>query len=317
MADKFLTLLDMTKLSGNDQAVGIIDEVNIVAPELSTLYGRPINGLTYKASKRTSLPHAGGSAFRAVNEGADVGSSSYDQILAECFFLDGQLQVDEALVMQGMAEGREMPDILATEASAALQEKFIQVGDQFYRGTTPDAKGFTGIKNLYDSSCEVDATGSSGSATSAYLVFNDIQGVHFIWGNNAGLDIGEWSKQQVTAPVGGKKQMAYVNNARGWIGLAFGHTKSVVRIKNLTTATGKGLTDALVADALAKMPIVMRNQRSKIKLMINSVASLTLQKSRSTVSSAKTDSGILQFAPEPKESNGCEIILTDSIPNNE
>ncbi len=318
MADKFLTYLEMTKLSGNDQAVGIIDEVNTVAPELASIMGRPINGLTYTAGKRTALPHQGGSAFRRVNEGADIGSSTYDEILAQCYFLDGQLQIDEALVLKGNAEGRETPDILATEAVAALQEKFIQVGDQFYRGTTADDKGFAGIKSLYDTTnCEVDATGTPGSATSVYLVFNDIQGVHFIFGANAGLEVGEWQRQQVTAPVGGKKQMAYVNNARGWLGLAFGHSRSVVRIKNLTTATGKGFTDALVAEALSKMPIFMRNQKSKLKLMVNSVAALQLQKSRSTTVGSKTDSGILQFAPQPEESNGVPIVLTDSIPNNE
>ncbi len=318
MADKFLTLLDMTKLSGNDQAVGIIEEVNTVAPELSAFMGRPISGLTYTASKRTALPHQGGSAFRKVNEGADIGSSTYEQILAQCFFLDGQLQVDEALVMQAMAEGRELPDILATEASAALQEKFIQVGDQFYRGTAADTTGFAGLRSLYDpASCEVDATGANGNASSAYLVFNDIQGVHFIFGANAGLDIGDWQKQQVTAAAGGKRQMAYVNNARGWLGLAFGHSKSVVRIKNLTTASGKGLTDALVAEALSKMPIFMRNQKSKLKLCMNSVAQLQLQRSRSVAPGAKTDSNAGSFAATPTESLDIPIVLTDSIPNNE
>ncbi len=317
MADKFLTMLDMTKLSGNDQAVGIIDEVNTVAPELATFLGRPISGLTYTASKRVALPHSGDSAFRKVNEGSDIGSSTYEQILAQCFFLDGQLQVDEALVMQGIAEGREMPDILATEAAATMQQKFIQVGDQFYRGKDADSTGFVGLKSLYDTTnCEVDATGTPGSASSAYLVFNDIQGVHFIFGANAGLDIGDWQRQQVTAPTGGKKQMAYVNNARGWLGLAFGHSRSVVRIKNLTTATGKGLTDALVAEALSKMPIFMR-QPGKLKLCINSTAQLQLQKSRSVVSGAKVDSNAGSFAPTPTESLNIPIVLTDSLPTNE
>jgi hypothetical protein len=318
MADKFLTLLDQTKLTGNDSAIGIIEEVNTVAPELATMMGRPIVGLSYKFGVRTALPHAGGTPFRRVNEGTDIGASTYDQKLGECFFLDGQLQVDEALIDQGVAEGREPADILASEAAATLQEKFIQVGDQFYRGTTANANGFAGLIAQYDSTnCEVDATGTPGSATSAWLVYNDVQGVHFVYGANNGLMVGDWMKQQVTAPTGGKKQMAFVNNAKGWLGLAFGHTKSAIRIKNLTTATGKGLTDALVAEALSKAPIAMRQQKGKWKLFINTVASLQLQKSRSTVSSAKTDSGILQFAPEPTESQGVQVVLTDSIPNNE
>jgi hypothetical protein len=37
MADKLITLLDMTKRAGTDQAVGLIEEVTTVAPELMQL----------------------------------------------------------------------------------------------------------------------------------------------------------------------------------------------------------------------------------------------------------------------------------------
>lgn len=320
MADRLLSLAEVTKRNGTDNAVGLIEEVNTVAPELNALMGRPINGITYKVRKRSALPadSAGtGVAFRNTNEGSAVLSSTYEQGLGQCFFLDGQMQVDEAVISSGMAEGNSEADILTDEAVGVMQQKLIHVGDSFYRGETADAKGFVGLKSLYDTSnCEVDATGTPGSATSAWIVFNDIQGVHWIFGNGNGIEMGEWARQQVT-DANGKKYFAKVNNVSGWLGLFFGHTRSLVRIKNLTTASGKGLTDALVAEALAKMPIYMRSQKSRLKLFVNSVASLQLQKSRSTVSTAKTDSGILQFAPEPTESQGVQIVLTDSIPNNE
>jgi len=312
MADKFLSLLEMTKRNGTDAAVGLVEEVNTVAPELDSLSGRPISGITYTVKKRSVLP--AGPAFRNANEGSDVISSSYEQVLGQCFFMDGQLQVDEAVISAGMAEGNSEADILADEAIGVLQTKMINLGDQFYRGTTANAKGFVGLKSLYDTSnCEVDATGSSGSATSAWLVWNDIQGVHWVFGNGSGISLGPWQRQQVT-DANGKKLFAKVNNISGWIGLAFHHTRSVVRIKNLTTA--KPLTDKLVAEALSKMPIFMRRSPG-LKLFVNSQASLQLQNSRSTVSSSKTDSGILQFAPQPTESNNVPIVLTDSIPNNE
>jgi hypothetical protein len=324
MAEKFLTLLDITKRNGCDAAVGLIEEVNTVAPELEVLSGRPISGITYKIKKRTALP--GGPAFRNANEGSSIISSSYDQTIGQCYFLDGQLQVDEAVVTSGEAEGNTREEIFADESIGILQQKLISVGDQFYRGETADSKGFVGLKNLYDTAnCEVDAGGSSGTASSAWLVWNDLQGVHWIFGNGNGLAMNEWQRQQVS-DADGKKFFAYVNNLSGWLGLSFGHTRSIVRIKNCTTA--KPLTDALVAEAISKLPIFMRRSPG-LKLFMNSAAQLQLQKSRSTVNvgtldttngdklNRKGDSGILQFAPPPLESMGVPIVLTDSIPNNE
>lgn len=308
MADKFLNLLDITKLSGSDQAVGLVEEVNTVAPELNALAGVPINGITYKITRRTALPQ--GPAFRNANEGTDVVSSTFAEETGSCYFMDGQMQVDEAIVKAAMAEGRLAADILATEAAGMMQEKLIKVGDQFYRGTTADSKGFAGLQALYDSTnCEVSAAGSSGSATSAWLIWNNPKGLHWIWGNNAGVEMGEWAKQQVT-DSSDKKFMAWVNNASGYIGLRRSHTKSIVRIKLITSA--KPLTDELVAQALTKMPIFMRSSPG-LKLFCNSTAAFYLQKSR-TPTVGKVEIG---YPGQPTESNGVPIVLTDSIPNTE
>jgi len=50
---------------------------------------------------------------------------------------------------------------------------------------------------------------------------------------------------------------------------------------------------------------------------MNSSCQLGLQKSRSTVSTAKTDAPVLQFAPTPETLGGIPITLTDSIVNTE
>lgn len=311
MADKVLTLLDITKRDGTDQAVGLVEEVVTVAPELDQMLGIAINGITYKLKKRTVLPTSG---FRNANEGSDLAASTYENAVGACYFLDVPLRVDEAVVDSGMAEGNSRAAILADEAAGALRSSLITVGDQFYRGTTANAKGFAGLLSLYDSTnCEVSATGSSGSATSAWLVWNDPQGVHFIWGNQRGIQMGEWQRQQVT-DANSKAFMAWVNNCKAWIGLRQVHSRAVVRIKLITTASGKNLSDALVAEALSKMPIWMR-RNSNLRLFCNSVAALTLQKSRSaTTNNSATP---LQFAPQPTESNGVPIVITDSIGQSE
>ena len=316
MADKFLTLLDITKRNNADAAVGLIEEVNTVAPELMELNGRPINGTTYNAKKRSALPTK--PAFRNANEGSDVVSSTYESSLSQCYFIDAPLVVDEAVVQAGQGEGNSQSQILADEATGVIAQKFVSVGDQFYRGTTADAKGFPGMLSLYDSTnCEVTA-GASANTSSAYLVWNDIQGVHWIFGNNSGLNINQWTRQLVT-DANGKKYFAWVNNVSGYIGLGFGHTRSIVRIKaikNPSSGTTGFLTDALVAEALSKMPIFMRRSPN-LRLLMNSTANLTLAKSRSTVVGSKTDSQILQFSSTPTESNGVPIILTDSLPQTE
>jgi hypothetical protein len=315
MADKFLTLTEMTKRNGTDQAIGLVEEVNTVAPELESLKGRSISGTTYKIKKRTVLP--AGPAFRKANVGSDIVSSTYANELAQCFFLDAQMQIDEMVVKSGLAEGNSLEDILADEAVGVMTQKLINVGDQFYRGTTANADGFLGLKSLYDTTnCEVDATGTPGSATSVWLVWNDLQGLHWIYGNGMGVEMGDWQRQQVVAPTGTGKLHAYTNNASGWLGLSFGHTRSIVRAKNITTAANKGFTDAMGAEMIQKLPIFMRRSPN-LRFFMNSTAELLLRKSRSTVSTAKTDSGILQFAPPVTECQGVPVILTDSIPNNE
>ena len=113
MADKFLTLLDITKRNNADAAVGLIEEVNTVAPELMELKGRPINGITYTAKKRSALPTK--PAFRNANEGSDVVSSTYETSLSQCYFLDAQFQLDEAVVTAGQGEGHSLSSILPDE----------------------------------------------------------------------------------------------------------------------------------------------------------------------------------------------------------
>lgn len=313
MANQFLTLLDLSKLRGGDPAVGLIEENMAVAPELNALMGRPISGITWTNIKRTVKPGAAVSSFRNANEGSETVKSTYEQSVSSCYFLDCQLAVDEAIVKARQSEGGELNDILALEASGAFAEKLVTLGDQFYRGTTAGAKGFQGLQALYDSTnCEVSATGASGSACSAWLVWNNPKGVHWVFGNGGGLNMGAWERTRlVDASL--NPYYAYCNNISGYIGLAFGHGKSVVRIKLITTASGKNLSDALVAQALQKMPLAMRSDRRNLRLFANSTAIYTLQASK-VPTVGNTEVG---FPAEPTESNGVKIVPTDSLPQTE
>ncbi len=128
MANSILTLADLTKRRGNDLAVGLIEETTVIAPEIDVLMGRPISGITYSAASRT-LPTV---AFRNVNDGSDSVKSAYDQKTASCFFLDGQLQIDEAFVMAEANGGINVAvnDILMSEAQGVLRGAGITIGSQ-------------------------------------------------------------------------------------------------------------------------------------------------------------------------------------------
>ncbi len=320
MADSFLTLLDITKQNGTDQAVGIIEEVRTFAPEAEVIGGRPIRGTTYKGLVRTSLPT--NPTFRRANEGTYVVSSKWDQRVNQCFFMDAQMRVDEA-VLDASEFGAEWT--LANEALGVAKQKMISLGNQVYYGHASSTDfGFNGLNYLYDAATMeiyANATGSLGATTSsAWLVVNQPDACEFIYGNNMGLQLKQWSPQYVT-DSNSKQYRAFLNNLSGYVGLSFNYTKSACRIKNLVqygVASNTGLTDLLVAQALAKFPVGVRPTH----LFCTRAQRFFLQQSRSPVyssagASAITASTPVQWSPTPTESNGIPLYVTDSISDTE
>src|ERR1035437_3526706 len=207
MSHALVSLLDITKRKGGDKEVGLLEDTIIYAPELSAVMGRPIDGTQYKTIHRT-LPTV---AFRQANNGSDTLKGQYRQSLHECALIDGQLQADTAVV-DAIATGTGPEsdvdgDILFDEAQGVIQGMYITVGAQMYYGTANDVNGFGGIAPFVGSLnaatnttpvC-VSAGGSSANAqTSAYFVWENIRGAHFIFGKNRGLTMmPEWRIQQV------------------------------------------------------------------------------------------------------------------------
>lgn len=313
MADSFLSLLEITKQNGTDQAVGIIEEVRTFAPEAEVFGGRPIKGTTYKGLVRTLLPS--GPTFRPANKGSSVVASKWDQRINQTFFLDAQMRVDE-MVLDSSEFGAEWT--LANEALGVAKQKLIALGNQFYYGNPSKTDfGFPGLNQLYDpATCEIMGGATSGSTlTSAWLVVNQPDCAEFIYGKNQGLQLKQWVPQYAFDTNGGQFR-AFMNNLSGFVGLSFNYTKSAVRIKNLDTGTN-GLTDKLVAQALALFPV----GTVPTHLFCNRSQRLALQLSRSPVyssgASAVTAADPLRFAPVPNESNGIPLYVTDSITQTE
>jgi len=353
MANEFLSLLDITSRRGTDQAVGLVEEVMTFAPEISAVYGRPIPGLHYTARVRSAL--TANAAFRAANAGVALSASSYTQKRFDCFFFDTQLQCDEAVVRAAQQEGDSLAAVQADEAVGALRAKAIQFGKQFYKGTTNDAAGFPGLIDFLTSQASVtdpttssavdqtvDAAGTSTLCERVWYIWNHLQGVHFLWGGNQGLDIKPWSLQQVVDPNdSAKRLMAWVSNVSGYAGLSMANIRAIGCIKNVKAQLSSGayvkpLTDALLAQLEAKFPVGMipggnaqngmqsgppdmsgggwlcfMSRAARASLQVSRTVTLQADPSKAT----KANSGAAGLiAPLPTATaSGVPIIVTDSI----
>lgn len=310
-----LTMLDLAKLQGNDSVVGLIEENIKYSPEVALLPMRTIRGTSYKTGIRTGLPTT---AFRAANEGQTPSKSTFRQALIEAFIFGGQIEVDKA-VADAHEDGAAA--LQAIEASGVMQSALRTLGKQVFYGVTQDAKGFPGLKaatpksttTLAGDDLSIDATGTTAStASSVYLVKFGVQDVQLIGGNNRAWELDEFTVQQIVAANSGKLT-AYVAGLTGWIGMQIGNENCVRRILNLTADSGKGLTDALLARAMATFPVgmapdaIFMSRRSRSQLQ--TARTVTLQGQGTTRPQQPA------IAPLPTEYDGVPIVVTDSILN--
>ena len=235
-------------------------------------------------------------------------------------------------MIAGLEESRIRP-CLESAATAFDQLCLVRaIGNQFYNGTGNDANGFPGLSSLYDlTNMGVDATGTGTTTGSVWIVWENIKGVHWVFGNGQGFNMmPEWRVQQVTGS-NSKVLTGYVNNLQAWIGLAFHQSKSASRIRNVTST--QPITDKLIAQALSKFPLQMRASQltgprqgsnfvqpawgGGLKIFMSPFSAYLLQNSRSAATTALTGADPLRFASMPIESNGVPIYLTNSLKENE
>src|SRR5215211_2843146 len=235
MAYAYLTLLDVAKLNGQDQVVGLIEENLNIAPEAMMFPFRPIKGTTFSTVVREDFARP---AFRAANEGTEPKKSRYANKLVQCFYLDGQLEMDVA-VAQAHDQGEAAA--LAIEADGMMQGSLLTLGTQVWYGTTSsgDAKGFPGAVSIVDSAYVLDAGGTTATTgSSVYGVKLGDKHVSLVGGNNTVFNMGEWRKQTITRSS--KELTAWKNALEGWIGCQWVNKNSLMRIKKLTEDSGKG-----------------------------------------------------------------------------
>lgn len=296
------TLLDIAVSHGSEGLSGLVEEVVKAVPELQLGAARPIKGLQYKQNVRTALP---GGSFRNANEGTTPQKSTFEERLFNCFIANPVWTCDKA-VADIHEDGPQA--YIATEGVGMTLGQMIHVGKQFYYGTGNDAKGFPGLKAMFaGSSMTIDATGNTAdTGSSVWLVKWGPQGVQWLYGNNGKLQLSD-VKEIVETASDGKVLTKYHQEMLAWVGLKLASLNSVVRIKNLTAQAGKGLTDGLLADAMALFPAgympdaIFASRRSITQL----------RKSRT----ATTETG--KEVPTPKDFDSVPLVATDSIINTE
>lgn len=295
------TLLDIAKMTGNDPAIALVEEVIMEVPELALLAARPIPGTFYKTLARTALPVVG---FRNANEGAIQGKSSYAERRVECFIMNPRWNADKA-VADAHPDGAEA--MLALEGIGQTAAAGIAVASQMYYGVANDSKGFPGLTSFVDSSMVVDATGTAtNGGSSVWAVKFGPTDCQLVVGGDGQFALSEPRVESVI-DASSNPYTAYVQELLSWLGLQVLSKWSVARIKNITVDSGKGLTDDLMADLMAvfpagKMPdAIFMTRRSRKQL----------RKSRTATNPTGND------APNPTEYDGVPLYITESLLNTE
>lgn len=308
-----LTMLDLAKQTGTDETIPLIEENLLYAPEMTILPARMIKGTSYQSLIRTNFPTV---PFRAAN-GTSAGiKSEYQNKTHETFYLDGQMEVDNAIA-SGSQRGQDF--VLTTEASGAVRGAMITLGKQVFYGVSGggDSSGFPGAYDIVDTNLVLDATGSTSSTGSSVYLIVALPGfMGLIFGNSTVLTPNEWRKQTYT-DSNGNKRTVWNNSIEGWVGLEWLNKYAVVRIKNLTAQAGKTLTDTLLAQAIELLPVGVRpthifmSRRSRRQLQVSRTVSIFGQ------GTSLPGANQSLIAPTPVSYEGIPIIATDSIGNTE
>jgi len=314
-----LTILEIAKMNGSDAVAGLIDETIRSTPEMTGITlderkvpmvgaSRPIKGLNYKTLVRTALPTVG---FRAFNATSAYGKSTWENRTYEAYLLNPPIVMD---VQAANADEDGPAACLAKEASGIWEASMQWVCKQFYYGTSNDALGFPGLIAALDTTnMVVDATGTNQGVTASGTISTSVWGVRYgvkdvqwIFGNNGEMRLSDPIEYPV-ADSNGNTYMAYRQELVARVGLQVGRSWTVGRIKNVTSDTGKGLTDKLMGLLLAKF----RAGYEPHVFFMTKEAREQLRQSRTTYSPTGSP------APIPMEFQGIPILATESISNTE
>lgn len=306
------TLVELIRFNSVEVNPAEITDILNAAPVLSRLNAMPSsNGTVHKFNKETTAPTVG---FRAANAGLAVSASVSTQVSVDLKFLDAKV-VEDIAIANGYMKGPEA--FMDNRTRRNLRQALYWFERQVFRGTAAgDSGGFSGLQDattldaLADTMV-VNATGTTvGGGSSVYMIYTspDDDGMSLVGqGDGSGnevinIGVGETYRSLVVDGSGNPFE-AYVRTVGAYLGIQIGSAFAVGRICNLTTQTGKGLTDSLLSQCYEKFPANMR----PTLIAMNKQSAGQLQRSRTTYSPTGTE------APWPREWQGIPIVETDAI----
>lgn len=313
-----LNFLDLAKANSNDVVGALIEENTNEAPELAVFDSEDMaepGMLSYETLHRTGLPTVG---FAHAGEGFTPSKSEMKLVKHDCFRFGGRIEAARHIAdnwRRGGAAGYQ-----AHEASGVLKAALLHIGKQIFYGVSNDGKGFPGLKAFtpFGGSYTYNATGTTNNvASSVYFVKFGESYCRLMAGrarNASGLfELPEFRIGDMTDPADtAKKIEAYISELSSYLGLQIAHAASVLRICNLTTDSGKGLTDAVIANAKSLLPagftpdICFMSKRSRLQLQTSRTVTLNGQ------GTTRPNQGLI--APTPAtDADGVPIVVTDSI----
>jgi hypothetical protein len=303
-----LNLLDLVALQRNDLLTGLVEDYTQFSPEISKFPVVTRAGTWYTFARRTALPSVG---FRQANNGSTGSKSTYRQELREMFFLDGIIDIDEAITK---ANDGSTGDVLQNEVNGVLQSAFNYLGQQIWYGKDQDTNGFAGIRAQLSGVVNV---GGTTNTTSAYLVWLHPQGVNIDVGQAGAIACPPPIRQMVAvASPGSGNAFHWVTNLSCYVGLS---VKSQYSAWALTGANGtvsnskysNPISDFNATQLINKIPVTRRNG---LVWFMNKTGQATLIGNRTAINNQPAGSdGGPAYSPLADRLGGFPIIVSESI----
>jgi hypothetical protein len=274
------TLLDIAKANGVEQA---INEGAKAHPELDVIPAFPLPGISVKSVVYTGASNTTGS-FRKANAGTSDITETSEERTFECFTAEPRIEEDKAVADRYSKGPLEW---LQAKSARILSLEMLAWAQQMYYGSGNNADGFPGLIQSYDSTnMVVDAGGTTASTGSSVWLLriadagNEADdGCRWRMGNNGSMSFLPVDQIPFADPNDAtKKLIKYWTAFTCYPGFQVQSLLRVCRIKKLTADAGKGLTDALLNQALEKFRagygpnLILMTQRSNRQLQASRTA---------------------------------------------
>ena len=266
-----------------------------------------ISGDTVTLSIETGNPSVG---YRNANEGTSAKKGTFASRIFQTSIIEQFINVD----IQGVLNASKDPArVLTAEARSVTKAVLSHIAfQQWYAGTTQastDAKAAPGFLAQSNSAAThvVDATGSTAK-TSVWIMELGQGSCDHLYGNDNTLMFGEdWTEE--TADDASNNSLRVLQNwISGRVAPRLANKNAAIRIKNIGTDSGKGLTDLLLAKAFRQARELGMNPNA---IFATPRSIEQLQVSRTTYSPIGAP------APMPEEYQGVPIYQTINLSNAE